>query len=118
MERLNKKVQNLARRKHRVRAKVTGTTERPRLSVFISNQHVTAQIIDDSAHKTLVYVTTVGKKSATGTMTERATVIGTELGKKAKAAKINKVVFDRGGRLYHGRIKALADAARAEGLEF
>ena len=118
MERLNKKVQNLARRKHRVRAKVTGTTERPRLSVFISNQHVTAQIIDDSAHKTLVYATTVGKKSATGNMTERATVIGTELGKKAKAAKINKVVFDRGGRLYHGRIKALADAARAEGLEF
>ncbi len=118
MERLQHKVQNLARRKHRVRAKVIGTTERPRLSVFISNQHVTAQIIDDSAHKTLVYVTTVGKKSATGTMTERATAIGTELGKKAKAAKITKVVFDRGGRLYHGRIKALADAARAEGLEF
>lgn len=118
MERLQKKVQNLAHRKHRVRAKVTGTTERPRLTVFISNANVTAQIIDDSRHQTLAYVTSVGNKAAAGTMTERAVIIGAEIAKKAKAAKIKRVVFDRNGRLYHGRIKALAEAARAEGLEF
>jgi large subunit ribosomal protein L18 len=117
MERLQHKVQNLARRKHRVRAKISGTTERPRLSVFISNTHITAQIIDDSQQKTLVYVSSVGQKT-TGNMTEKAATIGTELGKKAKAAKIKWVVMDRNGRLYHGRLKALADAARAEGLEF
>ncbi len=119
MERLEKKVKNLKRRKYRVRARVTGTTERPRLTVFISNLHVTAQIVDDSKSKTIVYVTSVDKKTAAGgTMTERAAVIGTEIAKKAKAAKVTNVVFDRNGRLYHGRIKALADAARAGGLEF
>ncbi len=118
MERLEKKVKNLSRRKYRVRTKVTGTTERPRLSVFISNLQVTAQIIDDSKQKTLVYVTSVGNKTISGTMTERAATIGAEIAKKAKTAKITKVVFDRNGRLYHGRIKALADAARAGGLEF
>lgn len=118
MNRLQKKVQNLSRRKNRVRANVIGTTERPRLTVSISNLHVTAQIIDDSKHSTLVYVSTVGNKAATGNMTERAAVIGTEIAKKAKTAKINKVVFDRNGRIYHGRIKALAEAARAGGLEF
>jgi large subunit ribosomal protein L18 len=118
MNRLKKKVQNVARRKNRVRAKVVGTTERPRLTVFISNLHVTAQVVDDSKQATLVYVTTVGDKKATGTLTERAALIGTEVAKKAKAAKITKVVFDRNGRIYHGRIKALADAAREGGLEF
>lgn len=118
MNRLQKKVQNLARRKNRVRAKVIGTTERPRMTVSISNMHVTAQIIDDSKQSTLVYVSTVGSKAVTGNMTERAAVIGTEIAKKAKAAKINKVVLDRNGRIYHGRIKALADAAREGGLEF
>lgn len=118
MNRLAHKVQNLARRKVRVRAKVVGTTERPRLTVFVSSKHITAQIIDDTTSKTLVYVTTVGNKSASGTLTAKAEVIGTEIGKKAKAAKIKAVVFDRNGRLYHGRIKALADAARAQGLEF
>jgi large subunit ribosomal protein L18 len=118
MNRLTSKVQNLARRKHRIRAIVSGTTERPRLTVSISNMHVTAQIIDDTKHLTVAYVSTVGNKSATGTMTERATWVGTEIAKKAKAAKVRSVVFDRNGRLYHGRIKALADAARAGGLEF
>lgn len=118
MNRLKLASQNLARRKNRVRANVVGTTERPRLSVFISNQHVTAQIIDDSKQKTLVYVTTAGKKGQTGTMTEKAVTVGSEVAKKAKAAKVKQVVLDRNGRLYHGRIKALADAARAEGLEF
>lgn len=119
MERLQKKVQNLARRKYRVRAKIVGTTARPRLTVFISNLHVTAQIVDDSKHKTLVYVSSVGNKAVvSGTMTERAAQIGTQVAQKAKTAKIKQVVFDRNGRLYHGRIKALADAARAGGLEF
>lgn len=118
MNRISLKFQNLARRKHRVRAVVSGTTERPRLTVFVSNKHVVAQIIDDTKHVTLAYATTVGQKSATGTMTERAELIGTEIAKKAKAAKVTKVVFDRNGRLFHGRIKALADAARAGGLEF
>lgn len=118
MNRLKLATQNLARRRNRVRAKVVGTTERPRLSVFISNQHITAQIVDDSKQKTIVYVTTVGQKSLSGTMTEKAVTIGTEVAKKAKAAKVSKVVLDRNGRLYHGRIKALADAARAGGLEF
>lgn len=118
MERLQKKVQNLARRRYRVRAKVVGTTARPRLSVFISNMHITAQIVDDTKHTTLAYVTSVGNKAATGSMTQRAVVVGTEIAEKAKAAKIKQVVFDRNGRLYHGRVKALADAARAGGLEF
>jgi large subunit ribosomal protein L18 len=118
MNQLAHKLQNLARRKARIRAKVTGTTERPRLSVFVSNKHISAQIIDDSTHKTLAAATTVGQKSATGTMTERASFVGTEIAKKAKTAKVTQVVFDRSGRLYHGRVKALADAARAGGLEF
>lgn len=118
MNRLVSKVNNVARRKNRIRKVVTGTTERPRLSVHVSNKHVSAQIIDDTKHATLAAVTTVGQKAATGTMTARAEWVGTEIAKKAKAAKVKSVVFDRNGRLYHGRIKALADAARAGGLEF
>ena len=117
MNRLTKKIQNLAQRKNRVRSTVIGTTERPRLSVFISNRHIVAQIIDDSKGKTLAHVSTNGAK-ITGTMTERAEAIGTEIAKKAKTAKITKVVFDRGGRIYHGRVRALAEAARKNGLEF
>ena len=111
------KLLNKQLRKNRVRAKVTGTAERPRLSVFISNTHVSAQIIDDVSGKTLVSATSVGAK-LTGTMTEKAAAIGKLIGAKAKKAKITKVVFDRNGRAYAGRLKALADAARAEGLEF
>ncbi|MCL2174235.1 50S ribosomal protein L18 [Candidatus Saccharibacteria bacterium] len=111
------KILNKQLRKSRVRAKVTGTAERPRLSVFISNTNISAQIIDDVAGKTLVSATSVGAKQ-TGTMTEKAAAIGQEVGTKAKKAKIKSVVFDRNGRLYAGRLKALADAARAEGLEF
>lgn len=118
MNRLTHKAQNLSLRKKRIRATVTGTSERPRLSVTISNRHITAQIIDDSKHSTLVYVSTVGKKAATGTLTEQAAGIGEEIATKAKAAKIKKIVLDRNGRLYHGRIQALADAARKAGLEF
>lgn len=117
MNRLTKKLSTMARRKHRIRATISGTPERPRLSVFISNQHVSAQIIDDTKHSTIAQVSTVGAK-ATGTMTERAAWVGAEIAKKAKAAKVKTVVFDRNGKQYHGRVKALADAARAGGLEF
>lgn len=111
------KKKNLALRKGRVRAKISGTAERPRLTATISNLHVSAQIIDDVAQKTLVSATTVGSK-AKGTKTELAAKIGAEIAKKAKKAKINTVVFDRNGRQYAGRLHALADAARKEGLEF
>lgn len=117
MSNLAKKLLNRSLRKNRVRAKISGTTERPRLSVTISNKHVSAQIIDDINQTTLVSATTVGGK-ATGTMTERAASVGTDIAKKAKKAKINTVVFDRNGYQYAGRLSALADAARKEGLEF
>lgn len=104
-------------RANRTRAKIHGTADRPRLSAHISNQHVIAQIIDDEKGVTLAYATTVGSK-ITGSMTEKAAKIGTEIGKAAKKAKIEKVVFDRGSKLYAGRMSALADAARKEGLEF
>lgn len=114
---LAKKLLNKSLRKNRVRAKVTGTAERPRLSVTISNMHVSAQIIDDVAQRTLVASTTVGTKQ-TGTMKDKAAFVGTDIAKKAKKAKITAVVFDRNGRKYAGRLSALADAARKEGLEF
>ena len=104
-------------RANRTRAKIHGTAERPRLTVHISNFNVTAQIINDDKQATLAYATTVGKKLK-GTKTEKAAQIGTEIAKAAKKAKINKVVFDRGSKLYAGRMSALADAARKEGLEF
>jgi len=118
MSRLNTTKNQEIQRRIRVRSRVVGTPERPRLTVSISNRHVTAQIIDDQEKKTLVYVSTVGNKKLTGNMTKLAGDIGTELAKKAKIAKITKVVFDRGSRLYHGRVKALAEAARDGGLEF
>jgi large subunit ribosomal protein L18 len=112
-----KKLLNKTLRKNRVRSKVTGTAERPRLTVTISNMHVSAQIIDDVKQHTLAAATTVGTKQ-TGTVTEQAAFVGAEIAKKAKKAKINAVVFDRNGRQYAGRLAALADAARKEGLEF
>ena len=104
-------------RAKRTRAKIHGTAERPRLSVFFSNHHIVAQIIDDDKGITLAYATTVGA-NMTGTMKEKSAKIGTEIGKMAKAKKVKKVVFDRGSKLYAGRMSALADAARKEGLEF
>lgn len=112
------KTRRKQQRSHRVRARAKGTGEQPRLSVNISNRHVIAQVIDDSAGRTLAYASTAGDKTAQGTMTERAEKIGADIAKKARAAKVKKVVFDRGSRLYHGRVKALADAARKQGLEF
>ncbi len=118
MTNLSDKLRNRVLRKRRIRAVVSGTAERPRLSVHVSNRHVSAQLIDDEAGKTLGYVTTVGQKDAKGNMTERAEWVGGEIAKQAKTIKVKAVVFDRSGKLYHGRVKALADAARNAGLEF
>lgn len=118
MSNLSHKLQNRRLRSQRVRSQISGTKERPRLSVHISNTHVTAQLIDDVNRKTVAYVTTVGAKAAQGTMVEKAEWVGSEIGKHAKTAKVKTVVFDRGGKLYHGRVAALAEAARKAGLEF
>jgi large subunit ribosomal protein L18 len=110
-------LQQAARRRARVRAKVSGTPERPRLSVKITGRNITAQIIDDTTGHTLGYVTTVGR-DLKGTLTERATQIGTDIATQAKDKKVTTIVFDRGSRIYHGRLHALATAARNAGLEF
>jgi large subunit ribosomal protein L18 len=104
----------------RVRNKVTGTSNVPRLNVFRSNSNIFAQIIDDEASKTLVSASSIDKelKLENGGNVDAAVKVGELLAKRAKKAKISKVVFDRGGYLYHGRVKALADAARENGLEF
>lgn len=104
-------------RAKRTRARIHGTSERPRLSVSFSNRHIIAQVIDDDKGVTLAYATTVGSKM-TGSMSEKAEKVGTEIAKKAKSAKVSMVVFDRGSKLYAGRMHALAEAARKEGLEF
>lgn len=117
MSQLSSKLKNNFRRKNRVRTIVRGSSERPRLSVFVSNNHIYAQIIDDSSHKTIVSASTT-KLAKSGNMTEQAAQVGEEIAKKAKSKEIKTVAFDRGPRLYHGRVKTLADAARAAGLEF
>jgi large subunit ribosomal protein L18 len=117
MSDLTKKLLNKGLRKARVRAKVSGTADRPRLSVTISNKHVSVQLIDDENKRTIVASTTVGSKF-TGSISEQAALIGTDIAKKAKKAKISSVVFDRNGHKYAKRLSALADAARKEGLGF
>ena len=117
MSRLVSKINNRIRRQNRVRTVVRGTTERPRLTIHVSNRHMSAQVIDDTTHKTLVSSSSTSLK-ASGTMTEKAVLVGQDVAKKAKSKKIKAVAFDRGPKLYHGRVKALADAARKEGLEF
>jgi large subunit ribosomal protein L18 len=107
----------LNRRRARVRATVSGTPERPRLSVKITLTHIGAQLIDDTRGVTLAAATTVGSKTK-GTLTEKATWVGEQIAAKAKTKKITKVVLDRNGRIYHGRLHALATAARNSGLEF
>lgn len=118
MNKVAKKLANQMLRKMRIRARVSGTTERPRLSVFISNLHVSAQIIDDSQHRTLASSTSAKHEAASGSKSEKAAWVGTDIAKKAKKAGVKAVVFDRNGRQYQGRLKALADAARQEGLDF
>ena len=110
------KKQRRERRHARVRAKISGTKERPRLSVFKSNKYLYAQVIDDDKGVTLASATSVDEKGKT--MTDRAKETGLSLAKKAKEKKIEKVIFDKGGFLYTGKIKALADGAREGGLIF
>ena len=107
-------------RHKRVRAKVSGTKEIPRLNVFRSAKHISVQIIDDVTGTTLVSASSMDKdlKITNGGNIEAAKIVGAEIAKRAKKAKIKEVVFDRGGYLYHGRVKALAEAARENGLEF
>ncbi len=103
----------------RIRKKVTGTTERPRLSVFRSNKAIYCQVIDDLKGQTLVSANSLDSAIPSGAnKTERAKAVGKLIADKAKAAGIQSVVFDRGGYLYHGRVKALADGAREGGLQF
>jgi len=107
------------RRHRRVRGKVRGTAERPRLAVFRSNRGIEAQLVDDDAARTVAAASWLNlKKSFKGTKTEQAAEVGKLLAQNAKKAGIDRVVFDRGGYLYHGRVKALADGAREGGLEF
>ena len=113
---MNKKLEKRIRLKKKIRTKVAGTTERPRLSIFRSNPFIYAQIIDDSTGKTIVSASDMTSK--TGTKTDRSIAVGTEVAKLASTKGIKKVVFDRNGFKYTGRIKALADQARASGLEF
>ena len=117
------KQKRLERRKWSLRSKLSGTAERPRLSVFRSDKHIYAQVIDDFAGKTLVSVSSTNTETRGGDLKNGGNVaaakaIGKAIAEKAKAAGITKVAFDRGGRQYHGRIKALADAAREGGLQF
>ena len=109
------------RRRHtRVRRRVKGTSDRPRLAIFRSNQHIYAQVIDDSEHKTLASASTLDKDAGVkaGSNKEAAAAVGKLVAKRAIEKDISQVVFDRGGNLYHGRVAALADAAREAGLQF
>ena len=116
-----KHVHELRQRRHRrVRKHVAGTTERPRLAVFRSNKHISAQVIDDSTGRTVAAASTTEanlRGSGTGNK-DAATKVGKLVGERAKAAGVTRVVFDRGGFMYHGRVAAVADAAREAGLEF
>ena len=111
------KPQARARRHKRIRGKVSGTAERPRLVVYRSNKGISAQLVDDMDGKTLAAASWLQIKSFKGNKTEQAAEVGKLLAQKAKSANIDVAVFDRGGYLYHGRVKALADAAREGGLK-
>ncbi len=106
------------RRHERVRETISGTAARPRLAIFRSLAHIYAQLIDDQRRRTLVAASTLDAKNASGSKSERAKAVGALLAERAKAAGVAEAVFDRGGYRYHGRVKALADAARAGGLKF
>lgn len=106
-------------KKKRIRAKIHGTAARPRLAVSVSNRNVTAQLIDDNAQKTLAYTTSSKQAALTGkTMTQKAEWVGQHIAELAGKQKIETVIFDRGIHIYHGRVAALAGAARAKGLKF
>ena len=122
MNKLQKKQAGLRRRHRRVRGKISGTAARPRLCVTRSNNNIYAQVIDDVAGRTLCAASTLGPEfkatGAKGSTVEGAAVLGTIIGNKAQEIGVTTIVFDRGGNLYHGRIKALAEAARETGLVF
>jgi large subunit ribosomal protein L18 len=120
MARTDHKLELRRRRHSRVRRRVHGSSERPRLAVFRSNKHISAQVIDDDAGRTLAAASTTEAelRGSSGGNIDAATAVGRMAASRAKAAGITTVVFDRGGFAYHGRVAALADAARAEGLEF
>ena len=111
---------NVARtRRHaRVRKSLAGTAGRPRLAIFRSLTHIYAQVIDDATGRTLAQASSLEVKDGSGTKSDLAKAVGTRVAEKAKAAGIEEVIFDRGGYRYHGRVKALADAARSNGLRF
>ena len=117
---IKKESSNVARkRRHaRVRSKLAGTATIPRLNVFRSNNNIFVQVIDDDAQTTLVSSSSLELKIKNGGNAEAAAQVGKDIAQKCKKKKITKVVFDRGGYLYHGRVKALAEAARENGLEF
>ncbi len=112
------KEQGRLRRHRRVRSKTSGTAERPRLAVYRSNLRIYAQLIDDEAGRTLAAASSLDKDVAGAKRSEQAGMVGKLVAERAKQAGIGRVVFDRGGYLYHGRVKTLADAARENGLEF
>lgn len=115
---LNKKEYKRGVRKLRIRSKLFGTSERPRLSVFKSNSFIYAQLIDDTTGKTLASTSDMSIKKDKKTKLEKAVLVGKEIAKLGQEKKLKKVVFDRGGFIFTGRIKALADSARDSGLEF
>lgn len=110
------------RRHRRIRGKVSGSNERPRLAIFRSNEHIYAQVIDDTQHHTIVAASSLEpdlkSKLASGSNCQASTEVGKLIAVRAQEKGISKVVFDRGGNLYHGRVKALAEAAREAGLDF
>jgi large subunit ribosomal protein L18 len=112
------KQQARLRRHRRVRSKVVGSAVRPRLAVYRSNRSISAQVIDDAAGRTLAAASSHDKSLAKATRAEAPAAVGKLVAERAKDAGVATVVFDRGGYLYHGRVKALADAARENGLEF
>jgi len=122
MDKTKAKAAGLARRQRRVRGKISGTAERPRLRVSRSNLHISAQLIDDVAGVTLASASSIDPELRTalksGANTDAAKAVGDALGRRAVEAGITEAVFDRGGRLYHGRVAALADGAREAGLKF
>lgn len=118
MKEIDNKKTHLIRRKFKIRSKIKGNTNRPRLSVTISNRQVSAQIIDDSKHQTIAYVSSLANKKLEKSLSLKAEWVGSEIAKQAKDHKIKEVVFDRNGKIYHGRIAKLAEAARKGGLEF
>lgn len=121
MAKTDRKVTARQKRVRRIRKKISGDSQRPRLRVFRSNKHIYAQVIDDASHTTLASVSTMDKaldSSASESKCDKAKAVGKMLAERVVSAGIKQVIFDRGGYLYHGRVKALSDGAREGGLKF